>query len=133
MAGIEQQIRSSTGNDPQALQAAAVSSVQALVTGDQAKGDEARARAADAVAKSQGIPVNQARTQVEQYEKTRRDNMEAAKQLAIEAAETATAAVSTGAIIGFIALSLGAIAGWSGGSFGTKRNVVVSETVTHSE
>lgn len=131
MAGIEQQIRSSTGNDPEALQAAAVSSVQALVTGDQAKAEEARARAADAVSKAQGIPVDQARTQVEQYEKTYRENIEAAKQQAIEAAEAATAAISTGAILGFIALTLGAIAGWFGGSFGTKRNVVVSETVTH--
>lgn len=131
LAGIEQQIRSSTGNDPQALQSAAVSSVQALVTGDQAKADEARARAADAVAKAQGIPVDQARTQVGQYEKTYRDNMAAAKQQAIEAAQTATAAVSAGSILGFIALALGAIAGWFGGSYGTKRNVVISETVTH--
>jgi cobalamin biosynthesis Mg chelatase CobN len=131
LAGIEQQIRSSTGNDPQALQTTAISSVQALVTGDQAKADEARARAADAVAKAQGIPVEQARTQVEQYEKTYRDNMEAAKQQAIDAAQTATAAVSAGAILGFIALALGAIAGWFGGSYGTKRNVIVSETVTH--
>jgi hypothetical protein len=131
MAGIEQQIRSSTGNDPQALQTAAVSSVQALVTGDQAKAEEARARAADAVAKAQGIPVDQARTQVEQYEKSYRDNMQAAKQQAIEAAQTATAAISAGAILGFLALALGAVAGWFGGSYGTKRNVVVSETITH--
>lgn len=131
LAGIEEQIRSSTGNDPQALQSAAVSSVQALVTGDQAKADEARTRAADAVAKAQGIPVDQARTQVEQYEASYRENMEAAKQQAIEAAQTATAAISAGAILGFIALALGAVAGWFGGSFGTKRNVIVSETVTH--
>lgn len=128
MAGIEQQIRSSTGNDPQALQTAAVSSVQALVTGDQAKAEEARARAADAVAKAQGIPVDQARTQVEEYEKSYRDNMQAAKQQAIKAAQTATAAISAGAILGFLALALGAVAGWFGGSYGTKRNVVVSET-----
>ncbi|MGI2033985.1 PhnA-like protein [Rhizobium panacihumi] len=131
MAGIEQQIRSSTGNDPQALQTAAVSSVQALVTGDQAKAEEARARAADAVAKAQGIPVDQARTQVEQYEKSYRDNVQAAKQQAIEAAQTATAAISAGAILGFLALALGAVAGWFGGSYGTKRNVIVSETITH--
>lgn len=131
MAGIEQQIRSSTGNDPQALQTAAVSSVQALVTGDQAKAEEARARAADAVAKAQGIPVDQARTQVEQYEKSYRDNMQAAKQQAIEAAQTATAAISAGAILDFLALALGAVAGWFGGSYGTKRNVIVSETITH--
>ncbi|WP_430246367.1 PhnA-like protein [Neorhizobium sp. DAR64861/K0K2] len=130
MAGIEQQIRSTTGNDPQALQTAAVSSVQALVTGDQAKAEEARTRAADAVAKAQGIPVDQARTQVEQYEQSYRENIEAAKQQALEAAQTATAVVSAGAILGFIALALGALAGWFGGSYGTKRNVIVSETVT---
>ena len=129
-AGIEQQIRSTTGNDPQALQTAAVSSVQALVTGDQAKAEEARTRAADAVAKAQGIPVDQARTLVEQYEQSYRENIEAAKQQALEAAQTATAVVSAGAILGFIALALGALAGWFGGSYGTKRNVIVSETVT---
>ncbi len=129
MAGLEQQIRS-TGNDPQALQSAAVSAMQALVTGEQAKADDARARAADAIAKAEGIPVDQARTQVAQYEKTYRDNMEAVKQQAIAAAKTATAAVSAGAILGFIALALGAIAGWFGGTFGTKRDIVVAETAT---
>lgn len=130
MAGMEQQIRSTTGNDPQALQTAAVSSMQALVTGDQAKAEEARTRAADAVAKAQGIPVDQARTQVEQYEQSYRENIEAAKQQALEAAQTATAVVSAGAILGFIALALGAIAGWFGVSYGTKSDVIVSATVT---
>ncbi|MGJ7038889.1 MULTISPECIES: PhnA-like protein [Shinella] len=129
MAGIEQQIRSTTGNDPQALQSAAVASVQALVTGDEATAEDARNRAAEAVARAQSIPVDQARTQVEQYEKTYRENVEAAKQQAIEAAQAATAAVSAGAILGFIALALGAIAAWFGGSFGTKRNVIVTENV----
>ncbi|WP_439616230.1 PhnA-like protein [Shinella sp.] len=129
MAGIEQQIRSTTGNDPQALQSAAVASVQALVTGDEATAEDARNRAAEAVARAQSIPVDQARTQVEQYEKTYRENLEAAKQQAIEAAQAATAAVSAGAILGFIALALGAIAAWFGGSYGTKHNVIVTETV----
>ncbi|HEV7246178.1 MAG TPA: PhnA-like protein [Shinella sp.] len=129
MAGIEQQIRSTTGNDPQALQSAAVASVQALVTGDEATAEDARNRAAEAVARAQSIPVDQARTQVEQYEKTYRENVEAAKRKAIEAAQAATAAVSAGAILGFIALALGAIAAWFGGSYGTKRNVIVTETV----
>lgn len=129
MAGIEEQIRSTTGNDPQALQSAAVASVQALVTGDEATAEDARNRAAEAVARAQSIPVEQARTQVEQYEKTYRENVEAAKQQAIEAAQAATAAVSAGAILGFIALALGAIAAWFGGSYGTKRNVIVTETV----
>lgn len=125
MAGIEEQIRSSTGNDPQALQSAAISSVRALVTGDEVAAEEARARAADAVSKAQGIPVDQARTQVEQYEQTYRENLEAAKQRAAEAAETAAAVVSAGAILGFIALALGAVAGWFGGVSGTKRNALL--------
>lgn len=127
MAGIEQQIRSATGSDPQALQSVAVSSFQALVTGDEAQADGARGRAADALAKAQGIPLEQARTQVQQYEKTYRDNVEAAKQQAVEAAQTAADAVSAGAFLGFIALALGAIAGWLGGSFGTKHSIAVAE------
>jgi len=127
MAGIEQQIRASTGNDPEALQSAAVSSIQALVTGDEATAEEARTRAADAVARAQGIPVEQARAQVEQYEQTYRDNLAAAQQQAVEAAETAATAVSTGAILAFFALVLGAVAGWFGGSYGTKRSVLHGE------
>ncbi|WP_426131433.1 PhnA-like protein [Pararhizobium sp. PWRC1-1] len=131
MSGIEQQIRNSTGSDPQALQNAAVAAVQAVVTGDEATAEEARSRAADAVAKAQNIPVEQARTQVDQYEKTYRENVAAAKQQAIEAAQAATAAVSAGAILGFIALVLGAIASWFGGVTGTKHSgVVITDTAT---
>jgi hypothetical protein len=124
MAGIEQQIRSTTGNDPQALQNAAVSAMQAVIMSDEATADDARNRAADAIAKSQGIPVDQARSQVDQYEKTYRDNLAAAKQKAIDAAQAATSAVSAGAILGFLALVLGAIAAWFGGVYGTKRALV---------
>ncbi|MDW5312977.1 PhnA-like protein [Rhizobium sp. PL01] len=124
MGRIEQQIRSTTGNDPQAFQDAAVSAMQAVVMGDEATADDARNRAAEAIAKSQGIPVEQARAQVDQYEKTYRDNMAAAKQKAIDAAQAATAAVSAGAILGFVALALGAIAAWFGGIYGTERELV---------
>lgn len=131
MAGIEQQIRNTTGNDPEALQNAAVAAVQAAVTGDEATAEDARVRAADAVAKAQNIPVDQARTQVDQYEKTYRENVAAAKQQAIDAAQAATAAVSAGAILGFIALVLGAIASWFGGVTGTKHSgVIVTDTAT---
>jgi membrane-associated HD superfamily phosphohydrolase len=128
-AGIEQQIRdASGGNDPEALRNAAVSAVQAAVTGDEAKADDARNRAADAVAKAQNIPVDQARTQVDQYIKSYNDTVEAAKAQALEAAQTATKAVSAGAILGFIALVIGAIAAWFGGVFGTKHNLRATET-----
>jgi hypothetical protein len=125
MGGIEQQIRSTTGNDPEALQNAAVSAMQAVVMGDEATAEDARNRAADAISKAQGIPVDQARTQVDQYEKTYRDNIAAAKQKAIDAAQAATAAVSAGAILGFLSLVLGAIAAWFGGVYGTKRALVI--------
>ncbi len=125
MGGIEQQIRSTTGNDPQALQNAAVSAMQAVVMSDEATAEDARNRAADAIAKAQSIPVDQARTQVDQYEKTYRDNVAAAKQKAIDAAQAATAAVSAGAILGFLALVLGAFAAWFGGVYGTKRALVI--------
>jgi hypothetical protein len=129
MAGIEQQIRdASGGNDPAALRDAAVSAVQAAITGDKAKADDARNRAADAIAKAQNIPVDQARNQVDQYMKTYTDNMEAAKAQALQAAQTATKAVSAGAILGFVALLIGAIAAWFGGVYGTKHNLYATET-----
>ncbi|TNM64975.1 PhnA-like protein [Aliirhizobium smilacinae] len=131
MAGIGQQIRdASGGNDPAALRDAAVASVQAAVTGNEATAADARNRAADAVAKAQNIPIEQARTQVAQYEKTYRDNIAAAKQKALDAAQTATKAVSAGAILGFIALLLGAVAAWFGGSYGTKKALLLAETTT---
>lgn len=68
MAGIERNIRdASGGNDPAALRDAAVASVRAAITGDQAKAEEARTRAADAIAKAQNIPADQAKQQVAQY------------------------------------------------------------------
>ncbi|MCV9967483.1 PhnA-like protein [Pararhizobium sp. BT-229] len=125
MSGIEQQIRSTTGNDPQALQNAAVSAMQAVVMGDEASADDARNRAADAISKAQGIPLDQARAQVDQYEKAYRENVAAAKQQAMDAAQAATAAISAGAILGFLALVLGSIAAWFGGVYGTKRALLV--------
>ncbi len=120
MAGIERQVRGSTGNDPEALQDAAVAAVRAAMTGDEAAAKDARTRAADAVSRAQGIPVDQAQLQVEQYEKTYHDNIESAKKQAAEAADLAATTVATGAILGFLALALGAAASWFGGVSGTR-------------
>lgn len=132
LADIERQIRDRSGNDPQALQAAAVSAFQAVVNGDPAKADEARGRAADALAKAQNIPVEQARVQVGEYEAKYRQTVEQAKAKATDAAVTATKVVSRGALIGFFALLLGAVAAWFGGAAGTARAVpaVVSTSAT---
>ncbi len=129
MADIERQIRGATGgNDPAALRDAAVAAMRAVVTGDEATAEEARNRAAEAVARAQNIPVEQARTQVQQYEQSYKASFERAKQQATEAADTAATVVSSGALLGFVSLVIGAVAAWFGGASGTARTVVPADT-----
>ncbi|MCJ8056862.1 PhnA-like protein [Shinella curvata] len=126
---IEQQIRSVTnGNDPQALRDAAVAAVQAAVSGDQARADDARHRAADALARAQDIPLDQAKSQVAQYEVQYKQAVETAKQKAVDTAEAATKIVAAGAILAFAALLLGAVASWFGGAMGTKLSYNAAST-----
>ena len=77
----------------------------------------ARARRA-AVARAQNIPIEEARTQVAGYEQQYRQAVEQARQQATEAADTAARVVSRGALFGFFALALGALAAWFGGRAG---------------
>jgi hypothetical protein len=121
-SGIEQQIKAATGgNDPQNLRDTAVTAVRAAISGDQAQAEDARNRAAEALARAQSIPVDQAKTQVSQYEAQYKQSMENAKQKAMDAAQTTSKVISTGAILAFFALLLGAISAWFGGSAGTRR------------
>ena len=117
-ASIDQSVRSSTGNDPAALRDAASSAMRAVVTGDDAKAADARERAAQALSKAQNISVEDARARVASYEKQYRDTAAQAKQKAVEAADVAARVVSHGALLGSLALLLGAIAAWFGGRFG---------------
>jgi hypothetical protein len=118
-ASVEQSVRTATGgNDPTALRDAAVAAVRAAVTGNEAQAQEARERAAQAIARAQNIPVDQARTQVQQYEQQYRQVVAEAKQQATQAAETAAKALSRGALFGAISLLLGGIAAWFGGRMG---------------
>ncbi len=129
MTSIERNVRdASGGNDPAALRDAAVGSIRAALTGDQAKAEEARNRAADALAKAQNIPVDQAKQQVTQYEQQYKDAVGQSKQQATEAAQVAATAFSAGAILAFIALAIGGIAAWIGGAVGTT-HVVRDENV----
>lgn len=115
---IEQEIRRATGNDPQALRDAAIAAVRTAFTGNEEL-EAARGRAAEALAKAQNISVEQARAQVQRYEEQYRAAVAQARQRATEAADIAAAVVSRGALFGFFALLLGAVAGWLGGSAGT--------------
>lgn len=117
---IERQLREAAGgNDPAALRDAAVSAVRAALTGDQGQAQEARERAAQALAKAQNISIEDARNRVAQYEQQYRQAIDQAKQQAVQAAQTTAKVVSRGALFGFFALVLGAIAAWFGGRSGT--------------
>ena len=119
MAAIESSLRDATGgNDPAALRDAAVTAMRAALTGDEAQAQEARERAAAAIARAQNIPIEEARTQVTGYEQQYRQTVEQARQQATEAADTAATVVSRGALFGFFALALGAVAAWFGGRAG---------------
>jgi hypothetical protein len=115
---IEQTIRGSTGNDPAAARDAAIASMKAMMTGDQAQVDQAREQAAQALARAQNISVEEARTRVAAYEQQYRETVEQARQKATQAAAATATAVSRGALIGSLVLLLGALAAWFGGRLG---------------
>ena len=87
------------GNDPAALRDTAVSAVRAALTGDQTQAQEAR-------------------NQVASYEQQYRQAADQARQQATMAANAAAKVVSRGALFGFFALALGALAAWFGGRAG---------------
>jgi hypothetical protein len=114
---IERQLREATG-DSTALRDAAVAAVRAALTGDEARAQEARERAAQALARAQNIPAAEAQRRIAQYEQQYRQTVDQAKQQAVQAAQTTAKVVSRGALFGFFALLLGAIAAWIGGRSG---------------
>lgn len=131
---IERQVRDATGgNDPAALRDAAVSAVRAAIGGDPAQATDARERAAQALVRAQAgtdtpITVEDARARVGEYEKQYQAAVERTKQQAREAAETATKVVSRASLLAFVALVLGAIAGWFGGALGTVEPTITATT-----
>lgn len=128
LQALENQVQA-TGNDPEALNAAAVDAVRALVTGDEAGREEARQAAAQALATARNIPVDQATQQVQAIEERYQATVAEVQQTAAETAETAASAVSTGAILAFLALVLGAVAGWLGGRSGVVHPIYADRLV----
>jgi hypothetical protein len=127
---IEKSIRNATGGtDPTVLRDAAVSAVRAALTGDPGQAQDARERAAQAIAKSQNISIDEARAQVTRYEQQYRQTVEQAKQQAARAGEAAATATSRGALFGAIALILGAIAAWFGGRLGAVDPTITSPSL----
>ena len=134
LRGIERSVRdASGGSDPAALRDAAVSAVRALVSTDPQQQQEARERAAQAIAKAQNVPIDQARTQVSQYEQQYQQTMQSAKEQATKAAESTTKVVSRGALFASIALMLGALAGWFGGRMGAVDPTITSAALMSTQ
>ncbi|GLS30779.1 hypothetical protein SAMN04488498_1417 [Mesorhizobium albiziae] len=128
LEALDSRIRA-TGTDPEALNAAAVNAMRSLVMGDAANAEAARAQAAQALATARGIPLDQATQQVTDMESQYHSAVESAKAQAIAAADATASVVSTGAILAFIALVLGAIAGWLGGRSGVVHPVYADRVV----
>lgn len=114
---IESRIRG-TGDDRAAQINQAIAEIRALVMSDPQQADAQRERAVQALARAQRIPPDQARQQVQQYEQQFRDISGRAQQFATRMGDTASRAVAWSAILGAIALLLGAAAGWFGGRVG---------------
>ncbi|MCJ2058653.1 PhnA-like protein [Methylobacterium sp. J-048] len=127
--GIESTVRQqASGQDPQAARDAAVAAVRAVLTGDPAQKQQAETRAADALAKVQGIPADQAKQQIQDYEKQYDQAVATAKQKAEAAAVATKSAATQGAFYAALALILGALAAFLGGRLGAPK----AETLVES-
>ena len=126
--GIERKVREqAAGQDPQAARDAAAAAIRALLSGDPAQKSQAEERAADALAKAQGIPTDQARQQVQDYERQYEQALAAARKQAEEAAATAKSAATQGALYAALALILGALAAYLGGRLGAPKPATLVE------
>ncbi|MCJ2045480.1 PhnA-like protein, partial [Methylobacterium sp. J-078] len=117
--GIEQSVRDqAAGQDPQAAKDAAVAAIRALLTGDPAQKAQAETRAADALAKAQGIPVDQAKAQIQDYGRQYDKTVAPPKQKAGPAALPARSAATQAAFYGALALTRAALAVFLAGGLG---------------
>lgn len=128
LGAIEGQVRS-IGTDPDARNNAAINAMRALIMGNDADANPARQNAAQALATARGIPFERAKQQVTQMEQQYNQAVERAKQQATEAADTTASVVSTGALLAFVSLVLGAIAGWFGGRSGVVHPVFADRII----
>ena len=119
MARIENQVRGSLGGqDPAALRDQAISAMRGALSDDPAQQAAAADKAADALSKAQGIPLDQAKADVTKYQQQYKEFVTKAKTQAKEAADATAKTVSRGALFGALALLLGALAAFFAGQAG---------------
>jgi hypothetical protein len=128
MAAIENKVRSASGNqDPAVLRDSAATAVRAALSGDSAQQAAATDKAADALAKAQNIPPDQAKQQVQQYQQQYHQTIGQAKERAKEAADTTAKTASRAALVGALALLLGALAAFFAGGASAVTPTVTNE------
>ena len=120
---IRDQVRG-TGESPEALRAEATNAIRQLVVAGETPDPAVKQRAVDALAKAANIPPDQAQQRIDNIIQQYRQTVDRVKNAAAESADTAASVVSTGALIAFAALVLGAIAGWFGGRSGVVHPVI---------
>ena len=108
-------------NDAQVAQDNITSYIRASVSGDKAAADAARDRAVDSLARAANVSPDEARNRLQQAESQARQAADQAKQKAQQAAEATRKGLASAGILGFVALFLGALAGWFGGGIGAPR------------
>lgn len=97
---------------------AALAGIRAATSNDPRVDAQAREQAAQALAVSQNIPIEQARARTAELEQQAGARVEQAKQTATQVADSTAGAVSSAALLAAIALLLGAVASWFGGRAG---------------
>lgn len=120
---LERQVRG-TGESPEALQAEATNALRQLIIAGDAPEADVRQRAVDALARAANVPPEQAEQRIDEITAQYRQTVERVQTVAAETADSAASVVSTGALIAFASLVLGAIAGWFGGRSGVVHPVI---------
>jgi len=108
-------------NSAQNAQENIVTYIRSSLSGDQAGAAAARERAIDSLARTANISPDEARTRLQQAEQQARQGAEQVKEKTQQAAEATRKGIASAGLFGFVALALGAVAAWFGGSVGAPR------------
>ncbi len=114
---LEARVRASSG-DKQAQVEQAVAEIRALALTPSAQQEQQRQRAVQALSRALGVPPQQANAEIQQFEQQYREAVSRTQRTAASAAGTAAQTVTWSALLGALALALGAMAAWFGGRYG---------------
>lgn len=108
-------------NDAQSVEGDIASYIRASVNGNQQAAAAARDQAVNDLARVANISQDEAKTRIQQAAQQYRQTLDQARQDAAKAAQAARSGIAQAGIYGFVALVIGAIAGWIGGAIGAPR------------